>query len=120
MNKYYGAQAKVEYLDETEREKYRVQPGGTLSQDGQPFTTAKMFSKEAGAGSGIFVMSPDGAFYSNSHKVGLFHHSSFLAGLPTAGAGEWQVDGGALKVVTHKSGHYRPDATSVLQTLQGL
>ena len=37
-----------------------------------------------------------------------FHHSSFMAGQPVSFAGELQVTDGMLRVVTNKSGHYKP------------
>ena len=65
-------------------------------------------------------MSADGRFYSTSHKIGLFHHSSFLAGGAVAGAGEMQVVGGTLKYITNKSGHYWPGDRELVQTLTAL
>ena len=122
--KYYDNKEKsqVEYLDEESRKDYELVGGSTLTQGDPPlpFDTSKMFSKHSGNGFGIYVMSPNGELYSHAHKVGLFHHSSFLAGLPTAGAGEIKVDGGTVKHVTNKSGHYQPDDENMKQTLEEL
>lgn len=123
VDKYTGdnrEKTKVKYLDENERKEYEVTPGGSLKQHDEAFTTKDMTSTFSGPGAGIFVMSPNGEFYSASHKPALFHHSSFLGGLPTAGAGDWKVKDGSLKEITNKSGHYKPDAISVQQTLQEL
>jgi hypothetical protein len=79
-----------------------------------------MFSSGAGAGYSIFVMSPGGEIFANEHKPGLFHHSSFLAGMPTASAGELQVKKGQLKALTNKSGHYHPGAEQTYQVLNEL
>ncbi|MGD1908340.1 MAG: DUF4157 domain-containing protein [Leptolyngbyaceae cyanobacterium] len=132
VKKYYKNKKKtrVKYLDKTSREQYELKGGNPLTQQvtdsdtgkvsQQPFDTSEMFSKVAGKGFGIYVMSPDGSLYSHAHKVGLFHHSSFLAGLPTAGAGEIKVINGAVKKITNKSGHYQPNDKQMAQTLQEL
>ena len=101
---------KVKYLhDPAERERYAVRPGPVwLDADGQPFDTTNMVSKASGPGFAIFVMDLDGRVYAGAHRVGLFHHSSFLAGGEVAAAGELQVRNGTLLSVTAKSGHYFP------------
>jgi hypothetical protein len=112
---------KVEYLNAEDREQYRVTPGSPMKRGAAPFSTKNMSSNGQGAGFGIFVMSPSGEFFSNSHKVGLFHHTSFLEGMPTAGAGEWKVnDSGALVAINNKSGHYETGATQFAQVLKAL
>ncbi len=58
--------------------------GGKLRQRGKDFDTSTMFSSGAGPGYSVFVIGPDGKIYANEHKPELFHHSSFLAGLPPA------------------------------------
>ena len=118
-----GVNPKVTYVNEQDRKNYELIGGSTLKQgtpDPEPFDTSAMFSKHSGAGFGIYVMSPNGELYSNPHKVGLFHHSSFLAGLPTAGAGELKVIDGTLKYITNKSGHYQPGDEHLVQTLMEL
>jgi hypothetical protein len=112
---------KVAYLDSTDRTDYQLTvAGGKITQGGADFDTTAMFSSGAGAGYSIFVMSPRGEIYSNEHKPGLFHHSSFLSGLPTAAAGELQVKKGKLQKVTNKSGHYHPGAAETYQVLKEL
>jgi len=124
VEKYYVQKEKsqVKYLDEESRKDYLLIGGSTLMQGEPPklFDTSEMFSKYSGKGFGIYVMTPNGDLYSHAHKVGLFHHSSFLAGLPTAGAGEIQVIGGVVKRITNKSGHYLPDDTNMIQVLKEL
>jgi hypothetical protein len=113
----------VKYLDSpAARAEYELVGGATLLQGKppRPFDTSEMFSKHSGTGFGIYVMAPDGSLYAHAHKVGLFHHSSFLAGMPTAGAGEIKVDGGALKHITNKSGHYQPGKAQMYSTLKEL
>jgi hypothetical protein len=124
IEKYYDnkERTQVKYLDEESRKDYELVGGSPIKQGDPPtpFDTSAMFSKHSGNGFGIYVMSPNGELYSHAHKVGLFHHSSFLAGLPTAGAGEIKVDKGVIKHITNKSGHYRPDETNMIQTLEEL
>jgi len=116
-----GEMPKVEYVEEEDRDRYQVIPtGNSLKQNDQNFDTGNMFSSGAGAGYSVFVMSPGGEIYSNEHKPGLFHHSSFLAGLPTAAAGELKVTGGRLQHVTNKSGHYHPGAAQMYQFMKEL
>jgi hypothetical protein len=124
VNKYCHRweKSRVKYLNKETRKDYELIGGSTVMQGEPPtpFDTSKMFSGYSGNGFGIYVMSPNGELYSHAHKVGLFHHSSFLAGLPTAGAGEIKVIGGVVEHITNKSGHYRPDDTNMIQTLKEL
>lgn len=114
--------SKVAYLDEEERKAYELHGGSSLKQGeaAEAFDTGDMFSKHSGKGFGIYVMSPDGTLYADQHKVGLFHHSSFLAGGDVAGAGEIKVIGGAVKVVTNKTGHYAAGDPELWQVLDEL
>ena len=116
-----GSKSKVKYIQTDEaRKEFELEIGGSLKQGGEAYDTSKMYSKFMGDGFGIFVMSADGRFYSTSHKIGLFHHSSFLAGGAVAGAGEMKVEGGTLKYITNKSGHYWPGDRELVQTLTAL
>jgi hypothetical protein len=124
VEKYYTNKEKsqVKYLDKDARKQYELIGGSPIMQGEPPtpFDTSQMFSKHSGNGFGIYVMSPNGELYSHAHKVGLFHHSSFLEGLPTAGAGEIKVEGGSIKHITNKSGHYLPDKQNMVQVLEEL
>ena len=86
-------------------------------QAGAPFDTSKSTSKAAGPGFAIFVMSERGQFYAGSHKVGLFHHSSLLAGEDAACGGEMKASNGKLEHITNKSGHYTPNPAHLRQAL---
>ncbi|MGH9123844.1 MAG: hypothetical protein ACRDZ8_03830 [Acidimicrobiales bacterium] len=109
---------KVAYLDSTDRADYELKVSGSkFKQRNKDFDTGEMFSSGAGAGYSIFVMSPRGELYANEHKPVLFHHSSFLAGLPTSAAGELKVKKGVLQHVTNKSGHYHPGAAQTYQAM---
>ncbi len=124
VDKYIIAKeaSKVAYLDEDERKGYILNGGGTMTQgeDDEPFDTSAMFSKHSGNGFGIYVMAQDGTLYADQHKVGLFHHSSFLSGGDVAGAGEIKVIGGKVRCVTNKTGHYRAGDPELWQVLDEL
>lgn len=81
------------------------------------FTTNLLETAFSGNGWGVWVCSllmanennsDFGNFiFSNTHKAGYDHHSSFLGGSAVLAAGEWVVDStGTIKVITGKSGHY--------------
>jgi hypothetical protein len=74
--------------------------------NGEPFSTTNLETVFSGKGAGIYVLSGDDKIYSNSHKKGEFHHSSFLGGKPVACAGEWIVDDRGLVMISPKTGHY--------------
>jgi len=102
----------VRYLDEVAREEYllRIEGGKVTSSEGGGYDTHGEFA--------IFVLSPDGALYATTEdETGIFHHSSFLAGGPVAGAGELIVAGGSITTFTDRSGHYRPGTAHTGQTL---
>ena len=71
-------------------------------------------------GMGIWVCSPNKAFYTAGHIVSQFHHSSFLAGERVLGAGEWVVSQGLLMLVSNKTGHYQAGMPHLLQCLVAL
>jgi hypothetical protein len=59
---------------------------------------------------GIYVMVPEGQMYAEGHKVGLFHHSSFLAGGDVAAARQLKVStAGKLEHITNKTGPYEAE-----------
>jgi hypothetical protein len=109
-------------LDEKGRQVFELHGLSPVTQGAspEPFDTAKMFSKFMGAGYSIYVMDKSGRIFAAQHKVGLFHHSSFLAGGSVAGAGEIKVDQGTIKSITNKSGHYQPTALEMLQVFNEL
>lgn len=115
----------VKYFDEAGREQFRlVVHEGRLykASDGMPFDTSAGSSVWGGGDSrAIFVMDRHGnLFASNEHQVGVFHHSSFLAGGPVAGAGELKVVNGELKFMSDQSGHYRPAPEYLRQVVSRL
>lgn len=102
----------VDYLDAAQRERFRifVHEGLLYGTNGRPVDTRGGNSLWGrGDGLAIFVMDEHGNLYaSNGREVGKFHHSSFLAGGPVAGAGELRVIDGGLVFISGLSGHYRP------------
>ena len=114
-------QSKVTFIrDEADLKKFVVHAGASMTYGDppQPFDTGPMVSKASGPGFAIFVMDGAGNIYAGQHRVGLFHHSSFLAGRDVAAAGELKVSAGKLEVMTSKSGHYTPDAEQTWQAVK--
>ena len=107
---------------EEERKQYELLGGSIVKQGDSkiPYDTADLFSKVMGKGYGIFVMDNEGRIFAAAHKVGLFHHSSFLAGASVAAAGEIKIEHGVIKAVTNKSGHYKPSDPEMIQLFQEL
>ena len=70
----------------------------------------RIFSKKiVRSGTWIFVLSHDGRLFVGQKVKGRLHHSSFMAGAPTLASGNIHVGtDGVLKVISPKSGHYRP------------
>jgi hypothetical protein len=111
----------VQYLDETSRGQYavRVTPRGLMWR-GKVFDTVlrRLSTIFSGKGWAIWVLSPNGRLYTNSHIKGEFQHSSFLAGGKVDGAGEWQVRDGEITKITGKSGHYQPNVDDFVDALR--
>ena len=99
----------------------RIWPsGGRLFTDAtfrEPLDTERMVTHFSGPGNAIYVMSKSGNIHVDSHKVGNRHHSSLLAGGKVAAAGELRVSNGYLKMLSNKSGHYRPNPDHLLQVI---
>ncbi|HEY1653206.1 MAG TPA: hypothetical protein VGG09_15075 [Acidimicrobiales bacterium] len=93
---------------------------GTLSKEGKVFDTEDHSTVVSGKGWAIFVVSPAGVCYSESHVEGEFHHSSFLSGGAVQAAGEWKVEDGKLAKINSKSGHYRPIPEHLLWAVRQL
>jgi len=100
----------VAYLNAAGRQPYRcLIVSGRIQWRGKALDTRDM---NVGCGGGlergmaIWVMSPQNVFYTASHDVGVFHHSSFLAGGFVRAAGEWAVDNGQVKYINNQTGHY--------------
>lgn len=110
---------KVKYCDENERKAFEIGfSDGRLTKGGDPYSTKQENAAFSGPGSAIFVMSPGGKLYAGSHKIGQFHHSSFLSGGPVKSAGEIKTDEhGNITKITSKSGHYKPSKEDLLKAV---
>lgn len=115
-----GLAQRVKYCNPTERDGYLVSIKGGIISDasGHPYHTGMKETAFSGQGWAIYVIDFDGEFYSESHKVNEFHHSSFLSGAPVQGAGELAVDRGRLVALTNKTGHYKAGPNELKKTLQ--
>lgn len=84
----------------------------------QPFSTQNLVTLSCGQGWGIFVVDLGGNLYVHKHIEGKWHHSTFLSGGAVQSAGEIVVDGGDIKVITAKSGHYMPTVKEMKRFVQ--
>jgi hypothetical protein len=118
-----GDLESVQYLAPDERWRYMIRfAQGLLWQadDNKAlwrFSTRLHRTHASKDGFAIWVASPRGTFYSHSHTVNQFHHSSFLAGSRVLAAGEWAVQGGQLVYISHKTGHYRASPADLIRAL---
>jgi hypothetical protein len=116
----------VKYLSDAERERYEAKIENGLfiyKKNGAKIHTLQAAAAGAAAAASaeneeadedtkkyIFVVSPDGVFYVGPKVRGKFHHSSFLAGGATLGAGNLLIEDGVLLSIKPHSGHYMPSA----------
>lgn len=111
----------VNYLrGAVQREPYRlyVRNGLLYDAQGKLFDSSSGVTFWSGRGRAIFVVDRHGNIYASNYQVpGFFHHSSFLAGRPVAGAGELEVVDGQLRVISDSSGHYLPSRFYTQQTV---
>jgi hypothetical protein len=114
--------AGVAYKDKAEERKPYMLTfrGGKVYRGGELFDTSKCVTAHSGAGWAIYVVNPRGQWFAGSHRVGAFHHSTFLGGRPVLSAGEMQVVQGAVTVLTAKSGHYQPTMEQFVNGLKSL
>ncbi|WP_280236476.1 hypothetical protein [Nocardia cyriacigeorgica] len=116
--------SQVEYLDEQQRQRYRLhfRDGFVYDSEGRPFdTTASKTLWTPQGGRAIFAMDADGVLYSSPHHIlGQFHHSSLLAGAPAAGAGEIAAANGVVQLISDHSTHYRPPRSITEQVIDSL
>lgn len=114
----------VAYLTTDERESYRLtlHDGLLYNAQGQLYDTGDartLWSPDGGRA--IFAMDSRGDLYSSPHHVlGRFHHSSFLAGEPVAGAGEIEARAGRVLLISDHSTHYRPARRFTEQVVDSL
>lgn len=110
----------VKYCLPSERDAYLLRIGGGLIRDASnaPYHTGSKQTAFSGAGWAIYVVDFDKNFYSESHVVNQFHHSSFLSGAPVQAAGEIAVDRGQLVAITNKTGHYKAGPAELARALK--
>ncbi len=102
------------YLNERQAAKYEVfeRDGLLVDHRGRPLDSRYLY---------IYVMNSRGQiFATNEKQVGIFHHSSFVAGQPIAASGEFRIQGGVLQSITNKSGHYQPTWRQARQFIREL
>ena len=68
----------------------------------------------------IFVMSPTGKIYIGDSRLHNFHHSSFLAGKPVSGAGNFKIKNNQIIYLDNLSGHYKPEIDHTFQVVEEL
>jgi hypothetical protein len=118
---------RVKYLTEQERKVYEVIfDKGLLyvldrkTKGRKLFSTKDYVTNSSGRGWAIYVLSFTGKFYTNSHKLGEFHHSSFLSGERVWAAGEWVVENGKILMISNKTGHYFTNASNLFTAITRL
>lgn len=115
--KYKGENERlkpVKYLTPSELEKMKVSvnsSGLLVNSEGKVLNIQY----------GPYVMDEAGNIYIHTtHKKNFFHHSSFLAGGPVAGAGHITVINGKIEFIDRSSGHYHPSVALFKQVLRRL
>lgn len=91
---------------------------GTGSIPLQRFSTFGLETAHSGVNFAVWVCSPGGIFYTNTHRVSEFHHSTFLAGGRVLAAGEWVVSAGKILLISHKTGHHAASPANLFNALQ--
>ncbi len=110
---------KVRYLKNKQRKQFKLNfENGAVKRNGRPFDTSTSATSFSGKGVAIFVVDPKKNFYSSSHKIGQFHHSSLIAGGAILGAGECMTNmNGEFVAISNKSGHYKPNIECMINVL---
>ncbi len=115
---------QVKYLTDVERQQFRLTARDGLLHDSQGnlFDTSSAYTLwTPSGGRAIFAMDQHGNIYSAPfHILGEFHHSSFLAGEPVAGAGELAANQGRVLLISDHSTHYRPARKFTQQVVDSL
>ncbi|WP_157171065.1 hypothetical protein [Nocardia araoensis] len=115
---------QVKYLTEDERRHYeiRVVDGKLYNAENEPYDTYDAKGYWGAIGTATFVMDQNGRLYSSLiSEPGRFHHSSYLAGEPVAGARIIHVENGTLKRLwADDAGHYKPSRSMAVQVVRHL
>lgn len=119
----------VKYFTSTERKQFEVQVGNDgliRNQKGELLSNCDFAARgtaKFACTKSIFVMSGDGKIYVHTGEGTAdwaIQHSSFMAGLPVASAGEIRVSGGRILTLNRHSGHYGPPEGEFLQVVSEL
>jgi len=112
--------AGVKYCSPKERAGLIIKLEGGLFKNAKKelYHTGSKETGFNGDGWAIYVVDFDDTFYSESHILNEFHHSSFLEGRPVQSAGEIAVDRGRVLAVTNKTGHYKAGPNELLRVLE--
>jgi len=109
----FGNNVSVQYLSPEQRAEFKisVKDGKLVDAKGEVLDTRDITGEsDQEAKRAIFVMDHDGNVYLSKFKArGFFQHSSFLAGQSVASAGYIEIEDGAIKAISRKSGHYKPE-----------
>ena len=98
--------------------KVHAEDGKLKDINNDPVNTGNMTTVHSGNGWGILIFNYKDELFVSSHKLNEFHHSTLMAGKPVKSAGDMATDtDGKVKMVTVKSGHYRPKAKHVKAVL---
>lgn len=119
-----GKDRTVQYLSVEERKQYVLElVEGKLIQGGRPLPHLEQGADPNTEVEYLYSMDAQGVVYIKPASPALtckFHHSSFVAGAPVAGAGQIKVRQGKATFIDNCSGHYRPSDELMDQVLSVL
>ena len=119
-----GKDHMVRYLSVEERKQYKVDiVDGKLMQGGKLLPHLKQGADPNTEVEYLYAMDPQGTLYvipSSPMLTCKFHHSSFVAGGPIAGAGDIKIREGKATFIDNCSGHYHPTDAIMDQVLSVL
>ena len=100
--------------------KVQVVAGLLYHASGDKLDTGALQNYLGQAGVAIYVLSAQGNLHVSNQEYQKRHHSSLLAGIPIASAGEIVVKDGKVTYISNSSGHYLPALDHFLQVLHHL
>lgn len=119
-----GKDRMVQYLSVEERKQYVLEfVEGKLIQGGRPLPHLEQGADPNTEAEYLYSMDAQGVVYIKPASPALtckFHHSSFVAGAPVAGAGQIKIRQGKATFIDNCSGHYRPSDELMDQVLSVL
>lgn len=119
-----GKERMVQYLSVDERKQYVLElVDGKLMQGGKLLPNLEQGADPNTEVEYLYSMDAQGTIYVKPASPMLtckFHHSSFVAGAPLAGAGQIKIRQGKATFMDNCSGHYRPSDDIMDQVLSVL